>query len=144
MFHNIKTKLGLTISSGLSALGAGSGTATAVCQTTCSTSSALPLLGLTLSATPLAFIADYQLPLWWLSFTVFTVLAILYAKKIFHTKTDRAFLFLNTGLLTIGFPYLRQNSLLFLLIGTGIVLFGLSALLFAKRMIGAMGITYEK
>ena len=134
IFYNIKTKIGLTISSALSALGAGSGTATAVCQTTCSTTSALPILGLTLSATPFAFIENYQLPLWWFSFVVFTLLVVLYIKKFIHSKIDRAFLFLNTGLLIIGFPYLRNYSSLLLLVGIGIILYGLYLLFFTKRI----------
>lgn len=134
IFYNIKTKIGLTISSTLSALGAGSSTATAVCQTTCSTSSALPILGLTLSATPFAFIENYQLPLWWFSFAVFTLLITLYMKKIIHSKTDKAFLFLNAGLLTIGFPYLPKFSSLLLLLGIGIILYGLYVLFSVKRI----------
>ncbi len=134
IFYDIKTKIGLTISSTLSVLGAGSSTATAVCQTTCSATSALPILGLTLSATPLAFIENYQLPLWLVSFAVFTLLVILYMKKIIHSKTDRAFLFLNAGLLTIGFPYLRNFSSLLLLLGLGIILYGFYVLFSAKRI----------
>lgn len=132
ILYNIKTKIGLTISSALSALGAGSSTATAVCQTTCSTTSALPILGLTLSATPFAFIENYQLPLWWFSSAVFTLLVILYMKKIIHGKIDKAFLFLNAGLLTIGFPYLRNYSSLLLLAGIAIILYGLYVLFSAK------------
>ena len=134
IFYNIKAKIGLTISSALSALGAGSSTATAVCQTTCSTTSALPILGLTLSATPFAFIENYQLPLWWFSFAVFTLLVILYMKKIIHSRIDRAFLFLNAGLLTIGFPYLPKFSYLLLWVGLGIILYGLYLLFSAKRI----------
>ena len=134
IFFNIKTKIGLTIGSTLSALGAGSSTATAVCQTTCSTASALPILGLTLSATPLAFIENYQFPLWWFSFTVFTFLVILYMKKIIHSKIDKSFLFLNAGLLIIGFPYLRIYSSLLLLLGVSIILYGLYLLFSVKRI----------
>lgn len=132
--HNIKTKIGLTIGSTLSALGAGSGAATTVCQTTCSTTSALPILGLTLSATPLAFIENYQLPLWWFSFAVFTLLVILYMKKIIHGKIDKAFLFLNAGLLTIGFPYLPKFSSFLFWVGVSIIVYGLYLLFSAKRI----------
>lgn len=134
IIYNIKTKIGLTISSALSALGAGSSTATAVCQTTCSTGSALPILGLTLSATPLAFIENYQLPLWWFSSVVFTLLVTLYLKRIIHSKIDKAFLFLNAGLLIIGFPYLPKFSSLLFLLGGSIILYGLYLLFSAKRI----------
>lgn len=136
VIRDLKTKISLTISSFLSALGAGSSTATAVCQTTCSTGSALPFfLGFTLSATPLAFIEDYQLPLWWISFTVFGALAFLFMKKILYSKTDKAFLFLNAGLLLIGFPYFRDKLILVPWTGLIILILGLYLLLSAKRII---------
>lgn len=136
LFKSIKAKIGVTISSVLSALGAGSSSATAVCQTTCSTGSALPFfLGFTLSATPLAFIEKYQLLLWWISFAVFSILVILFMMKILYSKTDKAFLFLNGGLLLIGFPYFREKLTLLPWAGLIISFFGLYLLLSAKRII---------
>ncbi len=135
IFYNIKAKIGLTISSALSALGAGSSTATAVCQTTCSAGSALPfILGFTLSATTLTFIENYQLHLWLVSSVIFTLLVILYLKRIIHSKTDKAFLFLNAGLLIIGFPYLRNFSSLLFWTGIGIILYGFCLLFCVKRI----------
>lgn len=134
--HGIKTRIGLMIGSFLSALGAGSSTATAVCQTTCSTGSALPFfLGFTLSATPLAFIEDFQMPLWWISFTVFGVLAFLFMKKIIFSKTDKAFLLLNAGLLLIGFPYFRDKLTIAPWVGLVVVIFGLYTLVSSRRII---------
>lgn len=136
IIRGIKTRIGLTVSSFLSALGAGSSTATAVCQTTCSTGSALPFfLGFTLSATPLAFIGDYQLPLWWISFAVFSVLLVFFVKKVLYSKTDKAFMFLNGGLLLIGFPYFREKLTLLPWVGLTISIFGLYLLLTARRII---------
>ncbi len=113
---DIKTKITATLSSFLSVLGIGGGGTSAVCQTTCSASSAvLPLIGVSLSATPLAFLEDYQLLIWWVAFTFLGLLAYLYFKGISKTGTDRALLIVNTGLLTIGFPYFKEPSLVKLL-----------------------------
>ncbi len=134
--RDIKTRIGFTISSFLSALGAGGGATSAVCQTTCSTGSALPFfLGLTLSATPFAFIEDYQIPLWWLSFAVFGILTFLFMKKILYSKTDRALLFLNFGFLLIGFPYFRDTLTMLPWIGLFVSIMALYLLLLAKRII---------
>lgn len=136
LFKNIKTKVGITISSFLSVLGAGGGSASAVCQTTCSTGSALPFfLGFTLSATPLAFIEDYQLTLWWISFIVFGLLALLFILKIIYSKIDRAFLFLNGGLLLIGTPYFREQVTFLPWIGLFILIYGFYLLLSARRIV---------
>lgn len=133
--RNVKTRIGVTISSFLSALGAGSSATTAMCQTTCSAGSALPFfLGFTLSATPLAFIEDYQLPLWWISFAVFGVLAFFFLKKILYSKTDKAFLFLNGGLLLIGFPFFRDKFTFVPWAGLVVVIFGLYLLISARRI----------
>lgn len=133
---DIKAKIGVTLSSLLSALGVGGSSASAVCQTTCSTGSALPFfLGFTLSATPLAFIEDYQLPLWWISFIVFCVLLILFIKKILHSRIDRAFLFLNAGLLLIGFPYFSEGLPFLPWVGLVIVILGIYLFISAKRFI---------
>lgn len=134
--HDIKARVGITTSSFLAAIGAGGSSATAVCQTTCSTGSALPFFfGLTLSATPIAFIEDYQLPLWWISFAVFTGLAFLFMKKILHSKTDKTLLFLNAGLLLIGFPYFRDTLILLPWVGLGIVILGIYLFFSAKWII---------
>ncbi len=136
IFNNIRAKIGLIVTSVLSALGAGGSATTAVCQTACSTGSTLPFfLGFTLSATPLAFIEDYQRPLWWVSFVIFGALAILFMKKTVHAKTDRPFLFLNAGLLMIGFPYFRNELIVMYWIGLAVTIFGLYQLITSKFII---------
>ncbi len=110
---DIKTKISATASSVLSVLGISGGGASAVCQTTCSTSSAvLPLIGVSLSATPFAFLEEYQLQIWWVAVIFLGLLLFLYFKGISKTRTDRALLFVNAGLLTAGFPYVRELSLM--------------------------------
>ena len=106
---SIRTKLIATASSLLSVVGAGSGSVGAVCQTTCSTSSSvLPFLGLSLAATPFAFIQDYQLYIWWFAFSLFILTLWASSKRNFSSKFEQGLLFVNAGLLAIGLPYLRN------------------------------------
>lgn len=134
--RDIKTRIAVIVSSFLSVLGAGSGSATAVCQTTCASGSAIPFfLGFTLSATPLAFIEDYQIPLWWISLTMFAALFILYMQKLLYSKNDKAFLFLNAGLLIIGFPYFKDRLTLTPWIGLLFIIFGLYIFIASKRFV---------
>lgn len=133
---DIKTKITATISSLLSVLGISGGGASAVCQTTCSTSSAvLPLLGVSLSATPFAFLEEYQLLIWWVAFTFLGLLLYLYFKGRAKTKTDRALLIINAGLLTIGFPYFKELSFINLLpwVGGVVVVTGLFLLATSRK-----------
>lgn len=132
-----KAKISSLISSALSVAGIGSGGAGAVCQTTCSTSpSVLPILGVSLAATPFAFIEDYQLFIWWFASAIFAVLFLFFINKKLNSKTDRAFLFINAGLLVIGFPYLKEEALRTFLVWIGVlaVFLGVFLLLTAKKL----------
>lgn len=135
IFKNIKAKIGITLSSLLSALGISGGSASAVCQTTCSTTTGvLPLIGVSLSATPFAFIKQYQFYIWWIAFLFFLLLLWLFINKSLRTKTDKALLFINGGLLLIGTPYLRDRlSEFFILVGLGLFIAGFIMLLSALK-----------
>ncbi len=123
---NLKTKITATFSSFLSVLGISGGSTSAVCQTTCSTSSAvLPMVGVSLSATPLAFLEDYQIIIWWVAFAFLAVLFFLYLKGISNSKTDRALLIVNAGLLTTGFPFLKEISAAKMFPWIGLLILGL-------------------
>jgi len=96
------------VSSALSAIGVSGSSATAVCQTTCSTASGVgPLLGISLAATPFSFLQVYRLPIWWIALTLFIVVLYFYLRARTHTKIDTALLFVNAGLLIIGIPYFK-------------------------------------
>ncbi len=130
---DVKTKFAATFSSFLSALGIGGGTGTAVCQTTCSTSSAvLPIFGISLSATPLAFLEDYRIFIWWVAFSFLILLIFFYVKGISKSPADRAFLVINTGLLTIGFPYFKYFFPVKVFFWVGLVIFGTGIFLLLK------------
>lgn len=123
LFISLKGKIASTVSSLLSVIGAGSSSAGAVCQTTCSTSSSvLPFLGLSLAATPFAFIEVYQLYIWWFAFSLFALTLWVSFKRSFASKFEQGLLFINAGLLTIGLPYLRNSQMFSLIVGLGIVL----------------------
>lgn len=120
---SLKGKLTSTVSSLLSVIGAGSSSAGAVCQTTCSTSSSvLPFLGLSLAATPFAFIQDYQLYIWWFAFSLFTLTLWISLKSHFRSRFEQGLLYVNAGLLAIGLPYLRSSQAFVLIIGLGVIL----------------------
>ena len=142
LLNDAKTKLGATISSFLSAIGISGSTANAVCQTTCSTStSVLPILGVSLSATPLAFLVEYHVYIWWFAALFLIVLVWLYGESPAKSKTDRALLLINAGLLTIGFPYFRSTVLSGILTLSGILMLlgGAVLLVTAKKIV----IAYE-
>lgn len=125
---SLKGKFASTASSLLSVIGTGSSSAGAVCQTTCSTSSSvLPFLGLSLAATPFAFIQEYQLYIWWFAFLLFALTLWVSLKRPFHSRFEQGLLFVNAGLLTIGLPYLRSSQVFILVVGSGIVLLATGA-----------------
>lgn len=124
-YIKLKTRLSSIVSSLASVLGVGSSGTSAACQTTCSTSSSiLPFLGVSLAATPFAFIQTYQLYIWWFAFSLFALTLWVYLKKNPHNKLEQGLLFVNGGLLAIGIPYLRSSQLFILIIGGGIILLG--------------------
>lgn len=128
LISTVKTRLGVIMSSTLSAISASGGSASAVCQTTCSTSSGiLPLLGISLAATPLAFMNDYLISIWQIALLFFLLLLIFYLRSKIQTKTDRALLIINAGLLIIGIPYLKETLIgkFSPYIGLGILAIGL-------------------
>ncbi len=137
IFKNIKAKIGITLSSLLSALGISGGSASAVCQTTCSTSSSvLPILGISLSATPFAFIEQYQLYIWWFAAIFLTILFLAYRSGRLHSKADKSLLVINSGLLLMGLPYFRENFALILVWGgLGVVILGLWLLITSKKIV---------
>ncbi len=138
----LKTKISSIISSFLSVLGISGSGAQAVCQTTCSAgSSILPLIGISLSATPFAFLEEYQLVIWWVAAAFFSVLLYLYLIHKIHTKLDLSLLWVNGGLLTIGFPYFRNTQILqvFLWGGLGLVIVGLWLMLTYKKIVIQFG-----
>ncbi|MBI4038719.1 hypothetical protein HY384_02055 [Candidatus Daviesbacteria bacterium] len=123
LLSGTKTRIGSLVSSLTSVLGIGSSSTSVVCQTTCSTSSSvLPFLGLSLAATPFAFIQDYQLYIWWLAFSLFVLTLWVSSKRNFSSKFEQGLLFVNAGLLAIGLPYLRNSQAFVLIVGLGIVL----------------------
>lgn len=142
LLNDAKTKLGATISSFLSAIGISGSTANAVCQTTCSTSTSFPpILGVSLSATPLVFLVEYHVYIWWFAALFLIVLVWIYRESPAKSKTDRALLLINTGLLTIGFPYFRSTVLSGILTLSGILMLlgGAVLLVTAKKIV----IAYE-
>ncbi len=133
VISKIRSKIAITISSLLSAISAGGSGASAVCQTTCSTTSGiLPFVGLSFSATPFAFIEDYQKQIWQIAAVFLLVLFILYARNKAHPSLDRAFLHINLGLLLVGFPYLKEQFLIKLFPVAGIILVILGVILTIK------------
>lgn len=123
---NTKTRIGSIVSSLTSVLGVGSSSTSVVCQTTCSTSSSvLPFLGLSLAATPFAFILEYQLYIWWFAFSLFALTLWVSLKRNFHSRLEQGLLFVNAGLLVIGLPYMRNSQAFVFIIGLGIILLGL-------------------
>lgn len=131
----IKTKVGVTISSFLSTIAAGGGSASAVCQTTCSTSSGiLPLLGVSLAATPFAFLAEYQKVIWQIAFVFFLFLLIFYLRRSNSiSRTDTALLLINGGLLTIGIPFFRNFTFSSFFPFIGLTILGIGLYLFFIR-----------
>lgn len=146
ILSSIKGKITSTLSSLLSVIGAGSSSAGAVCQTTCSTSSSvLPFLGLSLAATPFAFIEKYQLYIWWFAFSLFTLTLLVSFKRGSVSKFEKGLLFVNAGLLSVGFPYLHSSEASVFVIVGGIVLFvlGVYYILTARKLIIQFNSPYE-
>lgn len=146
ILSSIKSKIASTASSLLSVIGAGSSSAGAVCQTTCSTSSSvLPFLGLSLAATPFAFIQDYQLYIWWFAFSLFVLTLWITLKRNFRSKLEQGLLFINAGLLAIGLPYLRASQAFTLIIGLGTILLivGIFQAITAKKFVIQFTNPYE-
>lgn len=143
---SIKSKITSTLSSLLSVIGAGSSSTGAVCQTTCSASSSvLPFLGISLAATPFAFIQDYQLYIWWFAFFLFALTLWVSLKRHLRTRFEHGLIFINAGLLMIGFPYLRSSKAFILIIGLGILLLvaGIYQAILAKKYIIQFTNQYE-
>lgn len=123
-----KVKIGSLISSLLSAIGAGGGTVSTVCQTACSaTLPIIPFLGIALSSTPLAFIGKYQVFIWLIAFSFFLILLWNHLVNHKSLKLDKALLFINGGLLVIGFPFFKHSAIssTFPWIGLSSVIIGL-------------------
>lgn len=122
LVSDTKTRIGSLISSLASILGVGS-SASVACQTTCSTSSSvLPFLGLSLAATPFAFIEVYQIYIWWFAFSLFILTFWVSIKRNSRSRFEQGLLFVNAGLLVIGLPYLRSSQAFVLFVGLGIIL----------------------
>lgn len=146
LLFSIKGKIASTASSLFSVVGAGSSSAGAVCQTTCSTSSSvLPFLGLSLAATPFAFIQEYQMYIWWFAFSLFSLTLWVSLKRSFRSKLEQGLLFVNAGLLAIGLPYLRNSQAFVLIVGLGIVLLvlGIYQAIRAKKFVLEFTNQYE-
>ncbi len=138
ILSDIKTKITAILSSILSVLGIGGGGASVVCQTTCSASSSvLPLIGISLAATPLAFLVDYQPVIWWVAFAFLVLLTWLYVKNTFKSKVDRALIVINAGLIIVGFPYFKEVFFIKNLpwVGGFIFIFGIILLVTSKKII---------
>lgn len=142
----IKTRIASIVSSLASVLGVGSSSTSVVCQTTCSTSSSiLPFLGLSLAATPFAFIQQYQLYIWWFAFSLFVLTLWVSLKRTSRSRFEQGLLFVNAGLLAIGLPYLRNLQAFVLIVGLGIALlvFGIYQSIRAKKFIIEFAKPYE-
>lgn len=146
ILSSLKAKLVTTGGSLLSTLGAGSGSVGAVCQTTCSTSSSvLPILGLSLAATPFAFIQDYQLYIWWFAFSLFALTLWVSLKRHSRSRLERGLSFINAGLLAIGLPYLRGSQVFIVIVGLGTILLlaGIYQAITARRLVIQFTNQYE-
>lgn len=146
LLSDTKARIGSIISSLTSVLGVGSSSTSVVCQTTCSTSSSvLPFLGLSLAATPFAFIQNYQLYIWWLALSLFILTLWVSLKRRYRSKLEQGLLFVNAGLLAIGLPYLRMSQAFTLIIGLGTVLLmvGLFQVITAKKFVIQFTSQYE-
>lgn len=146
IFSDTKAKIGSLLSSLASTLGIGSGGTSVVCQSTCSASSSiLPFFGVSLAATPFAFIARYQTPIWWLALALFILTLWFYLQKKSPTKFELGLLFINSGLLTIGVPYFRTLQAFSIITWTGIIFLvvGVYHLVTAKKFLIQFTDAYE-
>ncbi len=130
-FLHFRTKIGGTIGSILSGVGAGGGTTTAVCQTTCSISpAAASFFGASLAFAPLVFLFKYHILLWWVAFIFLSLLIIVYISQVKKSKLDQILITLNTGFLIMGFPYFAIDEKIFLFSGGIIAFAGLVLFIF--------------
>ncbi|MCL5797380.1 MAG: hypothetical protein M1366_01075 [Patescibacteria group bacterium] len=146
LLSDAKARVGSIISSLASVLGVGSSSTSVVCQTTCSTSSSvLPFLGLSLAATPFAFIQDYQLYIWWFAFFLFILTLWVSLKRNFRSRLEQGLLLINAGLLVIGLPYLRasQAFILIIILGISLLIVGIYQAITAKKFVIQFTNQYE-
>lgn len=123
---NLKTKIGGTFSSILSAISAGGGTTSAICQTTCTVSpTAASLFGLSLAFSPLAVLFKFHVLLWWIALSFLFLLIISHLSEVKRSKLDQILILINSGFIVMGFPYSSaQNKESFLILGLTISAIG--------------------
>ena len=135
LIKNLKTKIGGTFGSIISAIGAGGGTGSAVCQTTCTISPvAASVFGVSLAFTPLVFLFKFHILLWWIAFIFVGLLILTHIREIKRSKFDQSLITINTGLILIGFPYFGNQLKSFFLIPGGLLaLFGIVLLIYRRK-----------
>ncbi|MDP3882927.1 MAG: hypothetical protein Q8Q48_02640 [Candidatus Staskawiczbacteria bacterium] len=141
MLSSFKAKISSIIASSLSVLGIGGNGVSAVCQATCvAPSSVLPIIGVSLAATPLAFIGKYQIYIWWIAVVFLIILLWVNKSGQARSKNDKFLVAINFGLIVMGFPYFRgQVGTFFLWAGLSIAIF----FLFVMILVNLQSLFYD-
>ncbi len=105
----LRIKISTFMSSFLSIFGLAGTTGSTVCQTTCvATSGVIPLIGVSLAATPLVLLWRYHEAIWIIGLFIFFLAFLNYMLvKKNSGFTDNLLLFINLGILLVAFPFFK-------------------------------------